>query len=127
VADVVFDASAVLALLNGEPGADQAQAQLSSAVIGTVNLSEVLAKLLESGMPAQPAQQAVAQLQLRTIDFDKQLAHATAALRPLTRSIGLSFGDRACLALAQSLSCPAVTADRTWKSLRIGIKVVAIR
>ena len=127
MSDVVLDASAVLALLHGEPGADQVQAHLRNAVIGTVNLSEVLAKLLESGMPAQPASQALGQLQLRTIAFDASLAHATAALRITTRALGLSLGDRACLALAQSLSCPAITADRTWKTLRIGVKVMTIR
>ena len=127
MSEVVFDASALLALLNDEPGADRALEHLANGVIGTVNLSEVLAKLLESGMPAKPAAQAVAQLQLPAVDFDELLAGATAALRPATRTLGLSFGDCACLALAQSRGCPAVTADRSWKDLRIGIRVITIR
>jgi PIN domain nuclease of toxin-antitoxin system len=127
VSSAVFDASALLALLNGEPGASRVQARLPQAVIGAVNLSEVLAKLIDAGMPENAAAASVAALGLRIIDFDESLARSAAALRPATRKLGLSFGDRACLAVAHRLGCPALTADRAWNRLQLGVQVVVIR
>ena len=82
--------------------------------------------------PSYPAREleaaiAVARLNLRVVAFDEPQARAAARLRFLTRHIGLSLGDRACLALGDRLGCPVVTADRVWASLDVGVAIVVIR
>lgn len=117
----VLDASAVLAVLNNEPGEEKVTPILSESVISTVNLAEVAAKLLEAGMSEASAQIAVSILGIAEIaEFDEKLAWEAARLRPLTKSIGLSFGDRACLALAIQKGLTAVTADKEWSKLTVG-------
>ena len=124
----VLDASALLALLYGEPGATQvANAIMSGAAISAVNLSEVVAKLNADGMPAAAITGAISPLDIEVIDFDTELAYQTGFLRPLTRQVGLSLGDRACLALAQQLALPALTADRAWLNLSLGTTIQVIR
>lgn len=125
--DIVADASAILALLVGEPITRFNPTRLAGASISAVNLSEVLAQLQEFGMPESEAAAAVARLELRIVPFDEPLARAAARLRLLTRRVGLSLGDRACVALGEKLGCPVVTADRVWASLEIGVAVVVIR
>ena len=128
MSDAVLDSSALLALLNSEPGEDVvAQAISRGAAIGAVNLAEVIAKLAEVGLPEAAIHGALDPLGLTLVDFDADLAYRAGLLRPLTRSAGLSLGDRVCLALAQRLSLPAITADRNWASLALGITVTLIR
>ena len=123
----VLDASAVLAVLNGEPGEKKVIPLLAESVISAVNLSEVAAKLLEAGMDEESAQIAVSVLGIGEIaDFTENLAWNAARLRPLTKQNGLSLGDRACLALAIKLKVPAVTADQEWSKLKL-CKVTLIR
>jgi len=126
-ADIVVDASAVIALLVGEPFTRFDPRHLPNASISAVNLSEVLARLQEIGMPESDVAGAVARLNLRVVAFDEPQARAAARLRSVTRHIGLSLGDRACLALGDRLGCPVVTADRVWASLDVGIEIVVIR
>ena len=95
---IVLDASALLAMLNGERGADRVAAMLPGAVIGAVNLSEVVAKLAERGMLAHSIRAALEALDLDVHPFDPEMAFAAGELRRTTRRRGLSFGDRACLA-----------------------------
>ena len=123
---VVIDASALLALLQGEPGADVVAGLLIRGVMSAVNLSEVVAKLTEHGMPAEAARTALDGLPIDVHPFDREAAHSAGELRSVTRSAGLSLGDRACLALAMRLGVTAVTADRAWASLgeRIGVVTV---
>ena len=125
--DIVADASAVIALLVGEPFLRFEPQRLGNALISAVNLSEVLARLLEIGMPESEADTAVAKLNLRVVAFDGPQASATARLRSVTRHAGLSLGDRACLALGNALGCAVVTADRAWARLDLGIQVILIR
>ena|SRR6266436_6589449 len=99
--------------------------RLPNASISAVNLSEVLARLQEIGMPEDDV--AVARLNLRVVAFDELQARATAQLRSLTRHFGLSPADRACLALGDRLRCAVVTADRIWASLDVGVEIVVIR
>jgi PIN domain nuclease of toxin-antitoxin system len=120
---MVFDASAVLALLAGEPGAEVVRASLPNAVISTVNLSEVGAKLADRGVKEPAIRNAISLLGLEVVAFDEAAAYAAAAMRPATRHLGLSLGDRACLALAASRGVPALTTDRNWASLAIGVEV----
>jgi len=125
--DIIVDASAVIALLVGEPINRFEPERLNSASISTVNLAEVLTRMREIGVPEVKTDAALAELNLRAIVFDEPQARATARLRPATRHTGLSLGDRACLALGQGLRCPVVTADRAWANLDIGVEVILIR
>ncbi len=126
MSNCVLDSSAVLALLLAEPGADTVAGYLPDACISAVNLAEVVSKLSERGMPAADARQAVEGMGVEVVPFDDEQAQLTGALRPATRLLGLSLGDRACLALAQLRSIPAVTADRAWQQVS-GLTVVLIR
>ncbi len=126
---VVLDASAVLALLFEEPGAEVVRAQLRTGVIGAANLAEVLAKLSDHGLPAVEAVRAVTILGLEVAPMTEAQAGRSAELRPITRAVGLSLGDRACLALAAELGAPALTADRSWDAVAMaaGVSVQVIR
>jgi PIN domain nuclease of toxin-antitoxin system len=124
---MVLDASALLALVNGEPGADVVAAALAEAAIGAVNLAEVVTKLIDVGVPPEEAWSETTNLVPVVVDFNPELANATARLRPATRSAGLSLGDRACLALGEVLRQPVLTADRAWQSLSIGVEIRLIR
>jgi ribonuclease VapC len=124
----VLDASALIALFHQEPGSDKvAQAIEDGAVLSTVNLSEVASKLNELGTPETLIQAAINVLELTIVDFNTELAYKVGLLRPLTKSAGLSLGDRACLALAQHLNLPVLTTDRVWRDLIPGVKVQLIR
>lgn len=124
---VVLDASALLALLNGEPGHEVVADNLPGSLISAVNLSEVVAKLVEAGMPDDAVRSALGDLGIEIRAFDSEAAYLTGVLRIQTRKLGLSLGDRACVALGLQLSSPVLTADRNWKELDIGAEVRAIR
>lgn len=124
----VLDASALMALFQGESGSDKvAQAVKDGAAVSTVNLSEIASKLNELNTPQTLIQDAINALGLTIVDFNADLAYSVGLLRPLTRHLGLSLGDRACLALAQYLNLPAITSDRLWKNLTLGIAIEVIR
>lgn len=123
----VLDASAVLALLHDEPGADVVAGYLVGASVSAVNVAEILGKLLETGIPDAEAAAVLLEIGLDVIPFDEQQAHLAASLRRRTRRAGLSLGDRACLALALTLDLPAVTTDTAWKRAKIGVPVVVAR
>ena len=125
--ETVLDASALIAVLREEPGAAAVEALLDGAAISTVNLSEVQAKLVERGTPAASAWSWLIDLDLDVVDFDRRPAQIAGDLRALTRDRGLSFAERACLALARVLGRPAVTADRTWAGLAVGVEIRTIR
>lgn len=125
--EVVLDASALLALLNAEQGAELVAEALPEAAISAVNLSEVVAKLAEAGMPAGAIRQAMRGLGLEVIPFDEEQAYQAGLLRVATKGAGLSLGDRGCLSLAGRLAVPAITADRTWAELSVGVTIKVIR
>jgi ribonuclease VapC len=114
VIEGVLDASALLALLNGEPGADIAVRIIPGAHIGAVNLEEAVAKLAIRGMPEPDIRTAIESLGLIVHPFTADLAFLSGLLRPQTDRFGLSLGDRACLALALQLDLPAYTSDTAW-------------
>jgi PIN domain nuclease of toxin-antitoxin system len=114
---VVLDASAILTVINGEPGQDDVIPTLPYALVSAVNLSEVVAKLADRGMPADAAYAATVRLGFAVVPLDPALARAAGALRPLTRAAGLSLGDRCCLALAQHKRAMVLTTDRAWSGL----------
>jgi PIN domain nuclease of toxin-antitoxin system len=127
VNDIVLDASALLTVLRSEAGTERVEPRLEGSGIGAVNLSEVVAKLIEDGVPEVEIRAAVERLQLDVHPFDREQAYAAGVLRQATRGLGLSFGDRACLALAQRLGGTALTADRSWARLELDIRVEVIR
>lgn len=127
VAACVLDASALLAAMFGESGAAAVQTRLGAACISAVNLSEVFAKLADRGVKAEDIAESLAALDLDVRPFDEAQAEHAGALRSLTRELGLSLGDRACLALAAALDRPALTTDKAWKAFDIGIEIELIR
>jgi len=124
---IVIDASAALAFLQGEPGFERVRDALADAVIGAVNFSEILAKLAEKGVGKEAVGLAVSALACPVIDFDRAQAEASADLRPASRKFGLSLADRACLALAKLRGATALTADKVWADLDLGIEIEVIR
>jgi ribonuclease VapC len=130
---LVLDASALLAYLREEPGADVVvEAIAGGVVISTVNLAEVFSRSADRG--ADPAKLAAKLTQSGLLDgaitvepFTATDAIDVARLRPLTRDAGLSLGDRACLALARRLGAPVLTADTAWQGAAHGAELRPIR
>ena len=127
MADVVLDASAVLALLNDEPGADQVWTHLPGAYLSAVNAAEVAAKLVDGGAGPEEAGQSLNRLGARIVPFENVDVVPAAQIRGASRSVGLSLGDRACLSLAKRLALPAVTADQVWSKVVLDIQIQLIR
>ncbi len=127
--DYVLDASALLAFLNAEAGADRVAEVLLNhrCAVLAVNLTEVLSRLLDWQVPLSEAVTRLDALDFRTEPYTRTLALDAAALRDSTRAIGLSLADRACLALAQSLGATALTADRAWGALNLDCRIEVIR
>ena len=125
----VLDASALLALLLGEPGADKVRAILANSAVASVNLSEIVGYFARNGAAESDIRLVLDPLPMARIPFDEGLAFAAGMLLPTTRKAGLSFGDRACLALATRLGVQALTADRSWQSIAkvVGVDVDVIR
>jgi ribonuclease VapC len=125
---VVLDASAVLALVRDEPGADKVGPHVGRAAISAVNLQEVVKELLLSGLGASTIRELLDELRLDVRAHDVEAAYAAAGLHAPTREFGRGLGDRSCLALAMQLGVPALTADREWKKVKVkGLKVEHIR
>lgn len=123
----VLDASALLAFVQGEPGGDAVERVLSTALVSSVNWSEVVQKALAGGVETAGLREDLAALGLTIVPFTPEDAELTALLWPRTRALGLSLGDRACLALGQRLQLTALTADRSWTRLELPVDVQPIR
>lgn len=129
----VLDASALLAHLRDEPGAEVvAEAIANGAVISTVNLAEVFSRVADRGgdptkLAAELTQSGLLDGAITVEPFTAADAIDAARLRPLTRDAGLSLGDRACLALARRLDAPALTADTDWQGVAHGVELRPIR
>ena len=114
----VLDASALLAVLQDEPGKERVlQALDEGALVSTVNLAEAVTKLAFVGTPEAAVRAAVGRLDVEVAGFDEDDALATGLLRPATRAFGLSLGDRACITLARRAGLPALTTDRAWRDV----------
>jgi ribonuclease VapC len=125
---VVLDASAVLALVRDEPGADKVAPHVGRAAISAVNLQEVIKELLISGLDEANTRELLNELRLDVRAHDADAAFAAAGLHAQTKEFGRGLGDRSCLALAAQLGVPALTADREWKKVKVrGLKVEHIR
>lgn len=123
----VLDASALLAMLHGEPGGKAVQGVVHTAVMSSVNWSEVAQKSLERQVEVNGLRRDLEALGLKIVPFSVNQAERTALLRSQTRHLGLSLGDRACLALASELRLPAVTTDRTWGDLEFEVEIRVTR
>jgi PIN domain nuclease of toxin-antitoxin system len=127
VPETVIDASALLALLNAEPGEDIVTEALPGGAISAVNLSEVIAKLCDAGMPEKAIRRALQPLGLEVVPFDEEQSYQAGLLRTVTQDTGISLGDRACLNLAKMREAIALTADKAWSRLSVGVTVKVIR
>ncbi|MDX1576490.1 MAG: type II toxin-antitoxin system VapC family toxin [Kiloniellales bacterium] len=125
MADVVLDASAVLAVLQDEPGADEVWDHLPGAGLSAVNAAEVAAKLVDGGAPPEDASEILERLGMTILPFDAVDIVPSARISHASRA--LSLGDRACLSLAMRLEVPAVTADRAWAELSTDLDIQLIR
>jgi ribonuclease VapC len=125
---IVLDASALLAVLLQERGAEKLPVELLSvAVISAVNLAEVHSKLVLRGASPGDAWQASLSVVRDVVPFTAEHARAVGDLSAQTRSLGLALGDRACLALGLALNAPVYTADKSWTKLRLGARIHVIR
>ncbi len=119
----VVDASAVIALILGEPGARRIEGIIADCAITTVNLAETVGYFARNGAAEPAIREMLDALRLETVLFDPELAYVAGVLLPVTREAGLSLGDRACLALARRLSVRAITTDRSWARIATAAQV----
>ena len=124
---VVFDSSVLIAILRQELGSEVGEQSLNDALISTVNLAEVATYLARNSVPSETINQALAAFPIEVVPFDREQGLIAGCLYPACKSLGLSLGDRACLALAKSKNLPVLTADKAWLELKIGVDVNSIR
>jgi ribonuclease VapC len=125
---VVLDASAILAVIGGEPGGEKlTPALLAHAVASTVNLAEVQTKLVSRGWNSDEAWEDATSPVREVVAFNEEHARLAGDLVSHTRHLGLSLGDRACLALGTALDCPVYTAEKTWKKVKLDVAIHIIR
>jgi PIN domain nuclease of toxin-antitoxin system len=124
---IVLDASALLTVVKKERGADIVESTFGDAAISVVNVTEVISKVWDWNLDADTYVRNLAALPLEFVDFTFARAAQAGHLRSATRNLGLSLGDRACIALAIERDCPVLTADRSWAKLNIGVPIRLIR
>ena len=124
---IVVDSSAVVAALLEEPGGEEMARRDGPFLISTVNLCEVLERLAVGSAAEAPTLAMLEDLGLVLVDFTPDLAAIAARLKASTRSVGLSLGDRACLAHALRERTPVLTGDRAWTKVDVGVEIVMIR
>jgi PIN domain nuclease of toxin-antitoxin system len=124
----IFDTSAFLAIINNEPGSEIAQQNISSAGMSTINIAEVITYLVRNGYTDNTNLQRIINL-IKPIPLETTIAIAAGKMVSITKTLGLSLGDRACLATAQSLQRPVYTADKKWSEIanQIGVQIIQIR
>ena len=123
----ILDASALLALVFDEPGAEIVAAHVRSSCILSVNFTEVLQRVLTIDGNPDRAEEAIDLLGIEVVPFDRRLARLTAELREKTSFMGASFADRACLALGLARGAPILSSDQDWRKLDLGIVIRMIR
>jgi PIN domain nuclease of toxin-antitoxin system len=116
---VVLDASALLALIKNEPGAEIVEGLLGNIVMSSVNVSEIASILLDSDMNTTETQESIEPFIDSIVSFDFEHSIACASLKKITKHLGLSLGDRACIALGIKLKLPIYTADKIWQELKL--------
>jgi ribonuclease VapC len=121
----IVDASVVLAWLQDEPGADEAEPLLMEGLIGAANWSEVLQKVRQQGAPAGVVGRLLASFGLTVVDVTRADAEIAAGF--WQRGTTLSLADRLCLALAMRVELPVATADAAWTAIDDGPQVILVR
>jgi ribonuclease VapC len=124
---IALDASAVLALLFGESGAERVAGLIGESCLSTVNLAEVIGRFVRDGHDPQQVLERLSDSPIELVPFLAEDAALAAALIPATRPLGLSLGDRACLALGLARRIPVCTADRAWLAVELDIDVQVVR
>lgn len=124
---VVLDASAVIAFLRREIGAEAVAGYRGNAIISAVNIAESALKLANIDMSLLEARKSIAMMRMEIIPFDLEQSHHAASIHGATRMYGLSLGDCACLQLAMSREIPVLTADRAWDEIGLDVEVILIR
>lgn len=128
---IVLDASAILSFLQGEPGDEivRVALQSDSCIVTAGNQAEIIAKVLDRGADVGAIKTVLDQLGYTVVDVTAKDGECAGWMRAQTRVIGLSLGDRLCLAVAQRLSAVVLTADRPWLSVSkpLGLDIRCIR
>jgi len=119
----VLDASALIALILREPGAEVVETVLTDSAVSAVNLAEVIGFLARNGATEPDIREMIEVIEAEIVPFDAELAYAAGLLAPVTRAAGLSLGDRACLALAIRLGVKALTTDQAWSRIAAAVRV----
>lgn len=128
MSEVVLDASAVLALLRDEPGADIVAGHMGNAAISAVNLQEVAKEMLREGAVASAVRAILDELALDVRAHDAEAAYISAELYEKTKTFGRGLGDRSCMALGLQLALPVLTTDREWRKIKIkGLQLQDVR
>lgn len=126
--NIVLDASALLALIQNEAGADVVRPLLKKAIMSAINVAEVLTALLKVDIFPEDAAIAVSDIIHKIVPFDLEQARHTSELYPYVKHKGLSLGDRACIGLGQKLQLPVYTADKIWAELKLeNVEICLIR
>lgn len=128
MSDIVLDASAILAIIFQERGAERLTDDIMDhSVIGTVNLAEVQSKLIKKGFDPEEAWESALSLVTAAEPYTSEQARIAGDLITKTEKYGLSLGDRSCLALAIALKAPVYTTEQIWRNLKLGIPIHVIR
>ena len=122
----VFDTSAIIALIQNEAGAAIVAQHMKGAIMSSVNYSEVVAVLARK-MPREAILALLNKLIGEVVPFDEAQALEAGVLYQQTKHLGLSLGDRSCVALALSRGLPVLTTDKAWQKLDIGVDIRMIR
>lgn len=110
-----------------EQGHEIVAENLDRAIVSSVNFSEVVTVLARKGLGQEQVIRSLKETFLHIEDFDTEQAIIAANLDDITKKYGLSFGDRACLALAKHKQLSVLTADRVWKELNLELTIQLIR
>ncbi len=126
----VLDASALLALIQAERRAERITQALEQGecIVSAVNLSEALAKLITFGVPGDQAEVVVAGIPAGIVPCDERIAVQAGRLAAVGKSLGLSLGDRICLATAQVFGGTVLTTVQGWRKVRLkGLEIEVVR
>lgn len=121
----VLDSSALIALINKEPGSERVKKALSGSIMSAVNVSEVVAVLIRLSIPQDKIQVLLTNLVHAVIPFNEEQAFIAGYL--YSKGQGLSLGDRACLSLGKTKNMPVLTSDRKWAEVDCGVQVEIFR
>ncbi len=125
--EIILDSSALIALFMNEKGANLVEDNLCNSVMSAVNITEVVSYIEDRKEFNSTAQELLRDLAINIIPYDEEQAFLAGKLRNKTKFLGLSLGDRACLALASIKKLPVLTADKAWAQIDLGIKISLIR